>query len=146
MRYHPLFGSLLIGLILFLFQTAVAEDASQQGGTACIRGTVLYRSSADATHIPYPHAKITAWRHGTKEGLTGTRADRRGRFCIEVPLGLEVDLRVWGLEEIGGTSFVCRGSANKVETGATAGTCGGDCIQVDIMTECTDQIPKRRRP
>jgi hypothetical protein len=146
MKRQPLFGSLLMGLILLLFQTAAAEDASQQAGTACIRGTARYRSSADTTQVPYPHAKITAWRHGTKEGLAETRADRRGRFCIEVPLGVEVDLRVWGLEEIGGTSFVCRGSANKVDPGVRAGRCGGDCIQVDIMTECTDQIPKRRRP
>jgi hypothetical protein len=149
MKHHPLSIPLLMSLVLLFSHAATAtppEDDSKQSGTSCIRGTVWYRSPADATQVPYPRAKITAWRHGTREGLAETRADKRGRFCIEVPLGVAVDLRVWGLEDIGGTSFLCRGSSNKVESGAGAGKCGGDCIQVDIMTECTDQIPRRRRP
>jgi hypothetical protein len=138
-----------MSLILFFSQAVVAappEDDSKQSETACIRGSVWYRSPADATKVPYPRAKITARRHATREGLAETWADKRGRYCIEVPLGAMVDLRVWGLEDFGGTSFICRGAADKIELGPGVEKCGGGCIQVDIMTECTDQIPRRRRP
>ena len=136
--------SLLMSLI-FLF-SPLAAAGSKPLGKSCIRGTVWYRSPVDTSKVPYARAKITAWRHGTREGLAETRADKRGRYCIEVPLGAMVDLRVWGLEEFGGSNFICSGSADKIDPGPGAGKCGGDCIQVDIMTGCTDQIPKRRRP
>ena len=137
---------LLMSLILPFFPAAAAEEASQQSGMACIEGTVWYRNPADGSQILYPRAKITAWRHGTQEGLTETRTDRRGRFCIEVPLGVAVDLRVWGLEDIGGTSFICRGSADSVKAGTGPVKCGGDCVRIDITAECSDQIPRRRSP
>jgi hypothetical protein len=137
---------LLMGLILLIFRAVMAEEALQQAQMACIKGTVWYRNPADGSRVPYPHASIAAWRHGTRQGLAKTRADKQGRFCIELPLGVVVDLRVWGLESFGGTSVICRGAANKIELGPEPAECGGDCVGVDITTECTDQIPRRRRP
>jgi len=149
MKKQALSIPLLMSLILIFFQAAAvapAEDDSKSSGTACIRGTAWYRSPNDTGRVPYPRARIAAWRHGTREGLAETRADGRGRYCLEVPLGEVVDLRVWGFEDFGGTSFICRGSVDKIELGTETEKCGGDCIQVDIVTECTDQIPRRRRP
>ena len=149
MKRRPVSSSLLMSLILVFFQAAAAappEDDSKPSETTCIRGTVWYRSPGDTGRVPYPRAKIAAWRHGTQEGLTETRADGRGRYCLEVPLGEVVDLRVWGFEDFGGTSSICKGSVDGIELGTEAEKCGGDCIQVDIMTVCTDQIPRRRRP
>ncbi len=151
MKHRLLSVPLSMSLILLVSQAAVGAPPKgaperSESGTACIRGTVWYRSPGDTGRVPYPRAKVTAWRHGTREGLAETRADGKGQYCIEVSLGAEVDLRVWGLEDFGGTSFICRGSADKIVLGTGAERCGGDCIQVDIMTECTDQIPRRRRP
>ena len=149
MKKHTFSIPLLMSLILIFSQAAAAApptNGAKPLGTSCIRGTVWYRSPVDTSNVPYPRAKVTAWRHGTREGLTETRADKRGRYCIEVPLGAVVDLRVWGLEDFGGTSLICRGSADKIDLGTGAGKCGKDCVSVDIMTECTDQIPRRRRP
>jgi hypothetical protein len=149
MKKQALSIPLLMSLIFFFSQPAAAAppaDGAKPLETSCIRGTVWYRSPVDTSKVPYARAKVTAWRHGTREGLTEARTDSRGRYCIEVPQGTVVDLRVWGLEDFGGSSFICRGSADKIDLGTGGGKCGGDCVSVDIVTECTDQIPRRRRP
>lgn len=112
---------------------------------ACIEGTVWYRTAEESNLVPYPYANITAWRHGTDKPLGETKANEKGAYCIEVPLGnLKVDLRVWGYVRLSGKDFIFRGSRDGIDLGTNANRCGGDCIKADIMTDITDQIPQHR--
>jgi len=111
----------------------------------CIEGTVWHRTADASNPVPYPHAKISAWRHGTDKPLGETKANEKGAYCIEVPLGsFQVDLRVWGYARLKGKDFIFRGSRDGIDLGTNADRCGGDCIKADIVTDITDQIPQRR--
>lgn len=131
-----------------LLGCVTAQTPLPQAGSsfACIQGTVSYLNPVTSSVVPYPSAAVTAWRHGKDQGLAETKADKDGRFCIEVPAGSHaVDLRVWGLERFGGMSFVCEGSASHIDLGSTTGRCGsGDCLKVDIRVECRERLDRRR--
>lgn len=108
-----------------------------------IEGTVWYRNPIDSTLVRYPYVTVSAWRHGTGKGLAETKADGAGNYCIEVPLGsFKVDLRVWGLQRLRGTGYICKGSENDIDLGTTSKQCGGNCIRIDIMTDCNEYIPR----
>ena len=108
----------------------------------CIQGTVWYRMSTDPTPVPYPYARITAWRHGTDQPLSETKADEAGNYCVEVPLGESgVDLRVWGVKRLRGTGYTCKGSENNIDAGTASKRCGEDCVKIDIITDCEEFQP-----
>lgn len=111
----------------------------------CIQGTVWYSNPADGKKVPYPQVTVAAWVHGTNDPIIDTKTDGSGNYCVEVPLGdFSVDLRVWGLQRISRTDYTCKGSANNINLGKTSIRCGGDCINVDIVTECKEFRPVRR--
>ncbi len=56
-----------------------------------------------------------------------------------------MDLRVWGLKDLGSVSYTCKGSVNGIEFGTGAIKCGDECIEIDIVTDCRKFIPRRRR-
>ena len=122
-------------------------SAPKDAKPACIQGTIQYRSPFDSTTAPYANVKVTAWRDDTDQALGEVLADRSGNYCIEVPLGeSRVDLRIWGLVDFSGTHYICKSMRNDVELGTTSKKCGGgDCIKVDVMAECHEFYPKRRR-
>jgi hypothetical protein len=147
-RYHHfinVFGFILLSLI-------VAGCGAKQTGKpieavefTCVRGAVWYRSPTDATLIRFPYAKITAWRHETDDPLGETQADESGNYCIEVPAGdFGVDLRVWGLKKMGSVSYTCTGSADAIKVATGAMKCSGECIETDIVADCSEFIPRRR--
>jgi len=93
------FSIVLTAVIVFWFPFACAPPQVQgppgRPGVTCIQGTVLYRSPVDSAQTPYANATVTAWRHDTNKALVDTRADGKGRFGIEVPLGdFILDLKV----------------------------------------------------
>ena len=112
----------------------------------CIQGTVLYRTPGNSTPVPYPYARVSAWRRGAGQGLAETKTDEAGNYCIEVPLGdFTVDLRVWGVNRVGGTSYTCKGSENDIDPGTIRKECGEDCVRIDIVTDCDEFRPPYRR-
>jgi hypothetical protein len=114
--------------------------------TACIEGIVWFQTPSDADPLPYPQTQVTAWRHGTKEALAEAKADNNGKYCIEIPVGDDaVDLRVWGLQNLEGTSYVCNGSRDNIALGTSIKRCGEDCMKINIETQCTQDFRKRRQ-
>lgn len=140
---------------IFLFSIGVGCGPEQQvkppppleySEPACIQGTVKYSTSVDSNPVPFSRVKITAWRHGTEQSLAETTADGAGNYCIEVPLGdFGVDLRIWGMVHLGSKSYTCTGSADNINLGTTSKKCGEDCMEVDIVAECKEFRPIRRR-
>ena len=113
--------------------------------TTCIRGAVSYQSPIDSTQVPYPHASVTAWRHDGDQAIAETKTDEAGNYCIEVPLeDYTVDLRVWGLNYLQRTTYICQGSSDNIDLGKTSLKCGDDCKSVDIVTECKERQKGRR--
>lgn len=114
--------------------------------TTCIRGTVLYTHPVSAAMVPFTSAAVTAWRHGTNQGLAEVRSDNKGNYCIDIPGGSGImDVRVWGTDVVEGKTYVCEGSASNVSTGSIAGTCGsGDCLEVNIRAQCRERSDRRR--
>jgi len=150
MKNHDRFG-LVIGFAL-LFSITVGCSSVQvptppeDFEPTCIQGTVWYRTPNDATPVRYPHARVSAWRHGTDQGLAETIADSGGNYCIEVPLGDSgVDLRVFGLLRLSGKGYMCKGSKENVDPGETSKRCGEDCLEIDILTECQEFQPRYHR-
>jgi len=115
--------------------------------TTCIQGSVLYKSPVDGKEVPYAGATVGVWIHDTKQGLTETKTDARGNFCLAVPLGdFKVDVRVWGMIRLEHKAYICKGSADNIDLGNLPGKCGtGDCLKVMISTDCSKYIPSRRR-
>ncbi len=112
----------------------------------CIQGRVWYRTPTGATPVPFPHAPITAWRHGTDQPLAETKADEAGNYCIEVPLGVSgVDLRIWEVRRLGGTRSVCKGSREIIDPGTISKKCGEDCVRIEITTDCQEFHPPYHR-
>lgn len=142
---------LVISLILLLSITAGCghrqiQDLPEDFVPTCIQGTVWYRTPTAPTPVPYPYARITAWRHGTDRSLAKTKADKAGNYCIEVPLGgFGVDLRVWGMKHLPSISYTCKGSEDDIDLGTTSKECGEDCIRIDIITDCQEFHPPWHR-
>lgn len=114
--------------------------------TTCIQGTVWYRTPGDSTPVRYPYAAVSAFRHGTEEGLAETKADGAGNYCIEIPLGdFTVDLKVWGVQRLERQSYTCKGSELNINPGTRPRKCGEECKKIDIMTECREFRPPYRR-
>lgn len=143
--------SSLIGAILLVAAVslcALAQSESElQTGVVCVQGKVFYRSPVDAGLVPYPEVTVSAWRHGTEEGLGETKTGADGAYRIDLPVQRDgrVDLRVWGAQRIGGTGFHCRGAAEDVSFGGVPPKSESGCIEVDIVTECDDRLPHRFR-
>ena len=140
---------------IFLFSIGVGCGPEQQvkppspleySQPACIQGAVRYRNPQDANPVPFGNVKVAAWRHGTEQSLAETTADTAGNYCIEVPLGdFGVDLRIWGMVHLGGKSYTCTGSADSINLATTSKKCGEKCMEVDIITDCKEFRPIRRR-
>jgi hypothetical protein len=111
----------------------------------CIQGTVRYQTPTGSSSVPYPYARITAWQHGTDQPLGETEADGAGKYCIEVPLGAQVELKIWGVQRLQGETYTCKGSEENIAPGNISKECGGDCIRIDIITDCGEFQPPYRR-
>ena len=112
----------------------------------CFKGTVRYRHPEDSNPVPFSNVKVTAWRHNeTKNPFAETMANAAGNYCLEVPLGeYGVDIRVWGMVNLGSKSYTCTASENDIKLGKTRKKCGEDCTKVDLLAECKEFIPTRR--
>lgn len=148
MKDNCCFG-LLVGLFLVFathFGCAPVEvqRPPEDFEPTCIQGTVWYRTPDASSPVPYPYARITAWRHGTEQPLAETKAGEAGSYCIEVPLGERVDFRIWGLQRLRGMTYTCKGSEEAIDPGTTSEKCGEDCLTIDIMTDCGEFQPLRR--
>ncbi len=112
----------------------------------CFQGTVRYRNPSDEQLVPFPHVKVTAWRHNTKDQpFAEAMANAAGNYCLEVPLGeYGVDIRVWGMVNLGSKSYTCTASENDIKPGKTKKKCGEDCATVNLVAECKVFIPTRR--
>lgn len=118
----------------------------QYAEPVCIRGTVRYSNPGDANLVPLANVKVSAWRHNeTKKPFTETMADAAGKYCLEVPLGeYAVDIRVWGMVNLGSKSYTCTASEDDIKLGKTSRKCGEDCITADLVASCREFIPTRR--
>ena len=126
--------------------TPQTPATSTGSAVTCIQGEVSYVNPVTSAMAPYPSVTVTAWRHGKDQGLAEVKADKDGKYCIEVPTGANtVDLRVWGLELFEGKNYVCEGSANNINTGSMTGKCGsGNCLRVNISAQCRERVERRR--
>lgn len=128
--------------------TPIQKEAPETGlPITCIHGVVYHRLPTGAVPSPYARVKVSAWRHGTDQPLAETETDENGRYCIEVPMGPSgVDLRVWGMRTVNYDKFICKGSADDMDVGTGSKKCGsGECLRIDIHTECTPYVSPRRR-
>ncbi len=120
------------------------QDAAADSVKTCIQGKVWMKSPIDSKQIPYAGAGVNAWRHDNDLAVSETKTDSDGSYCIEVPVGdFRVDLRVWGIERIERTSYICKGSVENIDPGKTPKTCGQDCFKVDILTQCEERTDRR---
>ena len=112
----------------------------------CFQGTVQYRHPVESSLVPFVNVKVSAWRHDeTKKPFAEAMADAKGKYCLEVPLGdYGVDIRVWGMVNLGGKSYTCTASEDDVKLGQTSRRCGQDCITVDLVASCSEFVPRRR--
>ncbi len=149
-KYHH-FTHVLGPILLSFFMAGCGprqiEPPVETLESTCVEGTVWYRGPTDSALLRYPRAKITVWRHKTKDSLGETQADRSGNFCMDVPAGdFKMDLRVWGLQRLSKTSYTCDGSEEAVGLGTSGTKCRkGGCIKVDIVAGCRKFIPGQRR-
>ena len=134
----------LVGVLACATPQTPAESAGS--ATTCIQGVVTYVNPVTSTMVSYSFAPVAAWRHGKDQGLAETKADKDGKFCIEVPTDSNtVDLRVWGLELFEGKNYVCEAAANNIVLGSATGKCGsGTCLKVDVRAECRERTERRR--
>jgi hypothetical protein len=112
----------------------------------CFRGSVHYRHPSDSQPVPFVNIKVTAWRHDeTKKPFAEAMADAAGNYCLEVPLGdYGVDIRVWGMVNLGNKSYTCTASEDDIKLGKTTKKCGSGCTTVDLVASCREFIPTRR--
>jgi len=124
-------------------QIATLSDSIER---SCIQGKVVYRITSDSAAAPYSSVTVTAWHHEKNQSLTETKTDQAGNYCIEVPLGdFQVDLRVWGMVHLPTTSYTCTGSEDNIDLGTAPNRCGENCKKIEIMTDCEEFTPRRRR-
>jgi hypothetical protein len=112
----------------------------------CFQGTVHYLHPSDSQHVPFANVKVTAWRHDeTKKPFAEAMANAMGKYCLEVPLGdYGVDIRVWGMVNLGNKSYTCTASEDDIKLGKTVKKCGEDCTTVNVIAECREFKPTRR--
>jgi hypothetical protein len=112
----------------------------------CIQGTVQYRHPETSNLVSFANVKVSAWRHNeTKKPFAEAMADATGKYCLEVPLGdYGVDIRVWGMVNLGSKSYTCTASENDIKLGMTTKKCGEDCITADLVASCSEFKPSRR--
>jgi hypothetical protein len=104
----------------------------------------------DAKETPYPGAVVSAWIHGTQQGLVEAKADESGNYCMDIPSGTyAVDLRVWGylhLAEMPAKDYTCKGSADMIDLGTSPTKCGTSiCKKMDIQAGCDEFFIRRTR-
>jgi hypothetical protein len=145
----------LILTSIFSFVMAIGCASEQQvqppkpvnySEPVCFQGTVNYLHPSDSRPVPFANVKVTAWRHDeTKKPFAEAMAEADGKYCLEVPLGeYGVDIRIWGMVNLGGKSYTCTASENDIKLGNTTKKCGEDCITVNLIAECKEFIPTRR--
>jgi hypothetical protein len=145
----------LILTLIFYFMMAIGCGPEQQVQPSkpieyvepvCFQGTVQYRLPEESNLVPFANVKVSAWRHNeTKKPFAEAMADAAGKYCLEVPLGdYGVDIRVWGMVNLGNKSYTCTVSENDIKQGKTKKKCGEDCATVDLLAECREFIPTRR--
>lgn len=141
-----------VGIIILLFVALFSCAPKPFGGISddstitCIQGKVSYKNPIDGSSTPYPGATVSAWQQGAEKPLSDARTNQIGLYCIEVPVGdFKMELRVWGSVLLGGTTYICQGLEGDINQGEAFISCGGDCKVVDIITECKERIPSRRR-
>jgi hypothetical protein len=112
----------------------------------CIQGTVQYRRPGESSLVPFANVKVTAWRHNeTKKAFAEAMTDATGKYCLQVPLGdYGVDIRVWGMVNLGSKSYTCTASQDDVKLGKTSRRCGEDCIAAGLVASCSEFKPTRR--
>jgi hypothetical protein len=142
--------SILILAVLFAIPAACAPSrqapVSQPADTRCVRGTVWYKSPSDGSQVHYPKVKVAVWRLDVKKPLIEGHTDQNGNYCIEVPDGGHtIAIRVWGTLAVSGKTFHCAGSQEGIDLKTSGKTCGGECTQVDIVTECKEFVPSQHR-
>jgi hypothetical protein len=127
-------------------QKVQASKPIQYAEPVCFQGTVHYPHPSDSQPVPFANVKVTAWRHDeTKKPFAEAMADPRGNYCLEVPLGeYGVDIRVWGMVNLGSKSYTCTASEDDIKLGKTTKKCGEDCITVDLVANCSEFKPTRR--
>jgi hypothetical protein len=135
-------------IFVMLSGCVAPQKTAAPGGSevACIQGVVSHINPGAFTAVPYSYVIVTAWRHGKDQGLAEVKADRDGRYCIEVPADANtVDLRAWGTERFEGKSYVCEGAADNIDVGSVASKCGsGKCLTIDITAQCKERVDRRR--
>jgi hypothetical protein len=145
--YYQSIGVILL-LVIILGGCATPQSVGSGGDmdVTCVRGWVSYQSPIDASSVPYPSATVSAWKKEAEKPLSEARTNQGGDYCIEIPIGdFRVDLRVWGMVFLEGTTYICQGSESNFDPGKTPVSCGVDCKVVDIVTECKERVPSPRR-
>lgn len=148
-NYYRL-GVLISTAVLFSALVACAPQQQVQPPSkdlerTCIQGVVFYRSPVDSSLVPFSNIKVAAWRLEPEQPLVETQADASGNYCIEVPLGdFKMELRVWGMVNLGKTSYTCSGAKKIIALGTIPKECGGNCIRLDMIADCGEFKPTRR--
>jgi hypothetical protein len=148
-------GVALILASIFSFLMAIGCASEQQvqppkpikyAEPVCFQGIVQYQLPGESNLVPFANVKVSAWRHDeTKNPFAEAMAEAAGKFCLEVPLGdYGVDIRVWGMVNLGNKSYTCTTSEDDVKLGKTTMKCGEDCITVDLVASCSEFMPTRR--
>jgi len=139
-----------LGIIVVVCITLLSCAPKPFGGVGsdatmtCIQGKVSYKHPIDASLTPYPGATISSWDQTSDKALSEARTNQVGDYCIEVPVAdFKIDLRVWGSVFLKGTTYLCQGSAEDIDQGKHAASCG-DCKVVDIVAACKERIPDTR--
>ena len=145
----------LILTFIFCFLMAIGCASEQQvqppkpikyAEPVCFQGTVHYLHPSDSQPVPFANVKVTAWRHDeTKKPFAEAMANATGKYCLEVPLGdYGIDIRVWGMVNLGNKSYTCTASEDDIKLGKTTKKCGEDCATVNLIAECREFKPTRR--
>jgi hypothetical protein len=139
-----------LGIIVLILLTLLScapkpfEGISSDATMTCIQGKVSYKNPIDASLTPYPGATISSWDQTADKALSEARTNQMGDYCIEVPVAdFKIDLRVWGSVFLQGTTYLCQGSAEDIDQGKHAASCG-DCKVVDIVATCKERVQNTR--
>jgi hypothetical protein len=139
-----------LGIIVLILPTLLSCTPKPFGGISsdstitCIQGRVSYKNPIDASLTPYAGATISSWDQSADKALSEARTNQTGDYCIEVPVAdFKIDLRVWGSVFLEGTTYLCLGSAEDIDQGKHATSCG-DCKVVDIVATCKERIQNTR--
>jgi hypothetical protein len=114
--------------------------------TSCIEGTVWYLHPVDSTKMPMAQATVSAWENKSGKGISETKTNGKGRYCITVPAGdYSIQLRIWGTQRVDRKGYVCKKIVEDIIPGSTPRKCNEDCIRLDIEAECSEYRPPMRR-